>query len=126
VFARERSTGHVSLWPVSAGVERFTARVHGMAVLLSVLLWARPGGEDLLFEYEDQVLALLDRHRGRLLSRVRAIDGGPCEIHLLEFATDQALVDYQNDPDRLALSAMRDQAIERTEVIRVRHISAPG
>jgi uncharacterized protein (DUF1330 family) len=97
-----------------------------MAVLVSVLLWARPGGENLLFEYENQVLALLDRHRGRLLSRVRAIDGGPREIHLIEFATDQALVDYQNDPDRLALSAMRDQAIERTEVIRVRHISAPG
>ncbi len=97
-----------------------------MAVLLSVLLWARPGGEDLLFEYENQVLALLDRHQGMLLSRVRAIDGGPCEIHLIEFGSDQALVDYQNDPDRLALSAMRDQAIERTEVIRVRHVSAPG
>ena len=97
-----------------------------MAVVLSVLLWARPGGEQQLFDYEDQVLALLDRHQGRLLSRVRAIDQGPSEIHLLEFPTEQALVDYQNDPDRLALSAMRDQAIERTEVTRVRHVSAPG
>ena len=97
-----------------------------MAVVLSVLLWARPGGEDLLFEYENRVLALLDRHQGRLLSRVKAIDNGPSEIHLLEFATDQAVVDFQSDPDRLALSAMRDQAIERTEVIRVRHVSAPG
>ncbi len=97
-----------------------------MAVVVSVLLWARPGGEDLLFEYENRVLALLDRHQARLLSRVRAIDGGTCEIHLLEFATDQALVDYQNDPDRLALSAMREQAIERSEVIRVRHVEAPG
>jgi uncharacterized protein (DUF1330 family) len=97
-----------------------------MAVVLSVLLWARPGHEELLFEYESRVLALLDRHQARLLSRVRTIDGGPCETQLLEFATDQALVDYQNDPDRLALSAIRDQAIERTEVIRVRNISAPG
>ena len=97
-----------------------------MAVVLSVLLWARPGGERLLVEYENQALTLLDRHQGRLLSRVRAIDDGPSEIQLLEFATDQALVDYQNDPDRLALSAMRDQAIERTEVIRVSHVSASG
>ena len=97
-----------------------------MAVVLSISLWARPGGERLLFEYENQVLTLLDRHQGRLLSRVRALDDGPSEIQLLEFATDQALVDYQNDPDRLALSAMRDQAIERMQVIRVGHISPPG
>jgi hypothetical protein len=97
-----------------------------VAVVLSVSLWARPGGEQLLFEYENQVLALLDRHQGRLLSRVRAIDDGRCEIQLVESATDQALGDYQNDPDRLALSAMRDRAIERTQVIRVRHVSASG
>jgi hypothetical protein len=47
-----------------------------MSVVLRVLLWARPGGEHLLFEYENQVLALLDRHQGRLLSRVRANDSG--------------------------------------------------
>jgi uncharacterized protein (DUF1330 family) len=115
------------LQPVSVvEFDCFIARVPGMAVVVSVLLWARPGGEDLLFEYENRVLALLDRHQARLLSRVRAIDDGPCEIHLLEFATDQALVDYQNDPDRLALSAMRDQAIERTEIIRVRLVYTPG
>jgi uncharacterized protein (DUF1330 family) len=97
-----------------------------MAVVLSVSLWARPGGEHLLFEYENQVLALLHRHQGRLLSRVSAVDEGPSEIQLLEFGTDQALAEFQSDPDRLALSAMRDQAIERTEVIRVRHVAAPG
>ncbi len=96
-----------------------------MAVVLSVLLWARPDGEQLLFDYENQVLSFLDRHQGRLVSRVRAIGDGPSEIQLLEFATEQALVDFQNDPDRIALSAMRDQAIERTEVIRVKHVSAP-
>jgi uncharacterized protein (DUF1330 family) len=97
-----------------------------MAVVLSVRLWARPGGEQLLFDYENQALALLERHQGRLLSRVRAIDKGPSEIHLLEFVTDQALVEFQNVPDRRALSAMRDQAIERTEVTRVRHMPAAG
>ena len=96
-----------------------------MTVVLSVLLWARPGGEQLLCDYETQVLSLLDRHQGRLLSRVRAIGDGPSEIQLLEFATEQALIDFQNDPDRLVLSAMRDQAIERTEVVRVKHVSAP-
>jgi uncharacterized protein (DUF1330 family) len=96
-----------------------------MSVVLCVLLWARPGGEHLLAEYENQVLALLHRHQGSLLSRVRAIDEGPSEIQLLEFATDQALLDFQNDPYRLALSAMRDEAIERTEVIRVTQCSWP-
>jgi uncharacterized protein (DUF1330 family) len=85
-----------------------------------------PGGEQLLHDYEDQVLALLGRHQGKVLSRVRALDDGPCEIQLLEFASDQALVEFQNDPERLALSAQRDEAIERTRIIRVEHLPASG
>ncbi len=97
-----------------------------MAVVLSALLWAHPGSEQLLFDYENYVLALLERHQGKLLSRVRAINHGISEIQLLEFATDQALNDFQDDPDRLALSAMREQAIQRAEVIRVTPVWPPG
>jgi uncharacterized protein (DUF1330 family) len=96
-----------------------------MTVAICVLLWARPGCEQLLADYENQVLALLSRHEGKVLSRVRALDNGLCEIQIREFASDQALLDFQEDPKRLALSALRDQAIERTRVIRVEHVRAP-
>jgi hypothetical protein len=96
-----------------------------MTVAICVLLWARPGGKQLLADYENQVLAFLSRHEGKVLSRVRALDNGPCEIQILEFASDQALLEFQEDPDRLALSALRGHAIERTQVIRVEHVPAP-
>jgi uncharacterized protein (DUF1330 family) len=97
-----------------------------MTVTICARLWAHPGGEQLLFDYENQVLALLGRHRGKVLWRGRALDNGPCEIQILEFASGQALVDFQNDPERRGLTALRDQAIERTEVISVEQLPTPG
>jgi hypothetical protein len=72
------------------------------------------------------MLALLGRHQGRVLSRVTTLDDGPSEIQIIEFASDQALDGFQNDSDRLALSALRERRIARTDVIRVEHVPAPG
>jgi hypothetical protein len=95
-----------------------------VAVTICVMLWARAGGERLLADYEDQVLAFLGRHQGSVLSRVRVLDDGPCEIQILEFVSDEALAQFQNAPERLALAGLRDKAIERTKVIRVEHLPA--
>ena len=93
-----------------------------MTVTLCVSLWAAPGNERLLVEYEDQVLALLPGHNGRVLQRVRTVDGDtddPFEVHVLEFA-DQASFDaYMTDPRRVALADLRDRAIAQTQVLRV-------
>jgi uncharacterized protein (DUF1330 family) len=58
-------------------------------------------------------------HGARLLARVRAPDDGPTEVQVLEFASEQALSEFKQDPGRVALQALRDRAIERTEIIRV-------
>jgi uncharacterized protein (DUF1330 family) len=93
-----------------------------MAVTLCVSLWAAPGNEGLLVAYEDQVLALLRAHNGRLLQRVRTVDGDaddPFEVHVIEFA-DQASFDaYMTDPRRVALAELRDRALAPTQVLRV-------
>lgn len=52
-------------------------------------------------------------------SRVRALEAGPTEVHILEFASEQALAEFQNDPARLALARLalaplRERAIART------------
>jgi uncharacterized protein (DUF1330 family) len=91
---------------------------------LCVLLYAAPGAEALLVEYEDHVLPLLDAHGGRLLQRLRnapAADG-PFEVHVIEFSSEAALQQYMDDPARHALSESRDRAIARTEVLRVRSV----
>ena len=92
-----------------------------MPVTLFVQLWAVPGHEQLLVDYEDQVLRRLAPHGARILQRVRASDAndGPLEAHILEFPSEIALDAYMADPERLALADLRERAIARTELVRV-------
>jgi uncharacterized protein (DUF1330 family) len=93
-----------------------------VTVVLCVLLWAAPGEQRALGEYEDRVLGLLGGHGARVLSRVRAIDGQPDEVQLLEFPSDDALAAFQDDPRRGELAALRERAVARTEVLRVEQL----
>jgi hypothetical protein len=108
-----------------------------MSVVLCVTLWANPGHEDELVDYEDTVLALLPEHRSRLVARVRteagagdgqkdagggqkdAGAGHPFETQIIEMADDAALESYMRDPRRVAASEVRDRAIARTKIQRV-------
>jgi uncharacterized protein (DUF1330 family) len=92
-----------------------------MTVTLCVLLTPVAGKEAELVAYEDRVLPMLARHGGRMLHRVRRADGGndPYEVHLIDFPDDDAVAAYLEDPERLALAAMRDDAILATRIIRV-------
>jgi uncharacterized protein (DUF1330 family) len=105
-------------WPDARKVPR-------VAIVLCVMLWAVPGREDQLTDYEDRVLALLRQHQARVLTRVRALGEGPTEVQILEFASAQALEDFQHDPQRQALSGLRDEAVARTQLIRVEPVVAP-
>jgi uncharacterized protein (DUF1330 family) len=95
---------------------------------LCVLLWAHPGAEEALTAYEDQVLALIPDHGGRVIQRARSSGAGgyPLEIHTLEFPSPQALDAYMTDGRREALAAERDRAIARTEIIEVDLIHPGG
>jgi uncharacterized protein (DUF1330 family) len=90
-------------------------------VKLCVFLWATPGREAQLVEYEDRVLPLLDAYDARVLQRVRSQDpaAGPFEVQILEFPSEHALDQYMADPTRATLTSLRDAAVARTEVIRV-------
>jgi hypothetical protein len=96
-----------------------------MAITVSALLWARPGREQALISYEDTVLALLDDHRATLVSRLRSdgSDGQPFEIQVFEFPSDLELDEYLGDPRRTALAFERDEAVARTQLIRVERIT---
>jgi uncharacterized protein (DUF1330 family) len=95
-----------------------------MAITLSCMLWARPAREAELVAYEDTVLELLGHHGATLLSRVRSdgADGHPLEVQLLEFPSQTELDAYLADPRRTALSADRDAAVARTELVRVERV----
>jgi aminoglycoside 6'-N-acetyltransferase len=99
-----------------------------MPVTLCVLLWAVPGNENTLIEYEDLVLARLDAYGARVLRRVRNVQSStsPFEVQLIELPTEDALAQFMEDPDRLALSDLRAQGVARTEVITVSNVAASG
>src|ERR1700677_3001333 len=98
---------------------RRAGNVPGMAVALCVILWAVPGREEELVAYEDWVLRLLADHGGLLLTRARALEDGPTEVQVLEFASEQALSEFMSDPQRGARSPLRARRLQRTEVIPV-------
>jgi uncharacterized protein (DUF1330 family) len=95
---------------------------------LCVLLWAHPGAEAALAAYEDTVLRLVPGHGGQVMQRARGSGAGgqPAEIQFLEFPTAAALDGYMNDPRRTALTADRDRAVARTEVIDVELLPPPA
>jgi uncharacterized protein (DUF1330 family) len=89
-----------------------------IVITLCVLLSAIPGREKSLAEYEDRVLALLGDHGGRLIARIRSVDGPWSEVQVIEFASEHGLGSFERDPRRLALSAMRDDSIASTVLVR--------
>lgn len=90
-----------------------------MPVVLCVLLWAASGEQQALVEYEDRVLRLLAAHRARVLTRVRAVEGQPDEVQVLEFPSEDALAAFLDDPARTELASLRERAVARSEVLRV-------
>jgi uncharacterized protein (DUF1330 family) len=99
-----------------------------VSLTLCVLLWARPGTEDGLIAYEDEVLRLVPEHGGRVLQRARSggTGGQPLEIQFLEFPSAAALDAYMTDDRRTSLAAERDRVIAQTEVIQVRLAPDPA
>jgi uncharacterized protein (DUF1330 family) len=90
-----------------------------MSITLCVMLWASQGRTQQLAEYEDCVLPRLAAYGARLLTRVSSLEGGPTEVQVLEFPSEDALEKFQNDPERLALAGLRTESIARTEILRV-------
>lgn len=56
-------------------------------------------------DYETRVLALLGNHGGKILERLRSIDG-KSEVHLLHFSDACALEAFRADPARIALQEL--------------------
>lgn len=92
------------------------------SLTLCALVWARPGQEERLIEYERQVLGLLPAHGARVLHRAVNADREPTqplEVQLLEFPSGAAFNAYLDDPTRRLLAEFRDDFIERTSVFPV-------
>ena len=100
-----------------------------MSLTLCVLLWARPGAEDGLIAYEDQVLGLVPGRGGQVLQRARGTGTGgqPLENQLPEFPSARALDAFMTDGRRRSLAGERDRGISKTEITEVKLVPpVPG
>ena len=91
-------------------------------VILCVELWARPGAEQSLIAYEDEVLnVILPDHGGTVIARARSMElgPGPFEVQLLAFSSERDLESCLADERRVKMTAHRDRVIARTIVFRV-------
>lgn len=98
-----------------------------MPITFAVLLWPREGREGEFLAYEDDALALLREHGGRLLSRVRRLEAGdhanPFEIHVIELPDEAARERFEADPRRAALADRREASVAQTVMWRVEDVT---
>ncbi len=94
--------------------------VAAMLTLVAIVEYA-DGAETAGQRYEDTVLALLDRHGGRLERRLRGTDGRS-EVHVIIFAARTGYESFLVDPERAALRADLGDAAPTTRVIEVTEV----
>ncbi|GGU28590.1 GNAT family N-acetyltransferase [Streptomyces lavendofoliae] len=85
------------------------------AFLLAVLLDHPADAVEDALAYEEEALALLPRHGGRLERRLRTADG-LSEVHLVRFPSEEAYRAYLADPDRTPDGRITARVLEVTEV----------
>ena len=105
----------------NCAIRRDACHPSTMTQTMYVFLWAHPGMEHALSDYEDAVLGLVADHGGNVVHRTwtDGTEGQPLEIQLSEWPSAAALDAYMADPRRTALSADRERAIARTEIVPV-------
>jgi uncharacterized protein (DUF1330 family) len=89
--------------------------IDAMLVVVAVL-YVRPGAEEVFADFEEQALAILHEHGGRLERAVRPVCAAdaPHEIHVLTFPSQSVFDAYRGDPRLAALASPRQSAVEKT------------
>ncbi|MFI6779587.1 hypothetical protein [Micromonospora sp. NPDC050276] len=90
----------------------------GVLTLVAIVEYAG-GAEAAGQRYEDAVLALLERHGGRLERRLHGTDG-QTEVQVIQFDSQAGYESFLADPDRAALRAALGDSAPTTRVIEVR------
>ncbi|MDG4823848.1 GNAT family N-acetyltransferase [Asanoa sp. WMMD1127] len=109
-----REPGDRPGWPGQVWLERPPS---GLLLVAIVEMTEAEAGR----RYEDEVLALLGRHRGTLERRTRDA-AGTTEVHLIRFADRAGYESFMRDPERLAHREAIADAAPTTRVIEVRDI----
>ena len=94
---------------------RGAAEIDAMLVVV-VVLYARPGAEEAFADFEEQALAILREHGGRLERAVRPVRAAdaPHDIHVLTFPSQSVFDAYRGIRRLAVLASLRQSAVEKT------------
>jgi hypothetical protein len=90
-------------------------------LLVVAIVEMAPGHTTAGQQYEDAVLALLERHGATIERRMRGLDS-PTEVHVIRFRSRAGYDSFMIDPDRLAHREKIGDAAPTTRVIEVRDL----
>ena len=88
--------------------------------MINVLVTLEVKNFTLLSEFESKAVQIMHSHSGRMVKAFeteRNTDNSGQEVHLLEFLSMDAFDAYRSDPLLLKYAALRNEAIDSTNVI---------
>lgn len=110
--------------PVHHGKRPDPGAIAGPSAPAHYLVIARVpvAGVELFADYERTVTPLLHEHGGTLKQRLVSVDR-TVEAHLIEFVSDERLLDYSADPRRLEADPLLQRSKAEVEVLNVVHMA---
>jgi uncharacterized protein (DUF1330 family) len=97
-----------------------------MAFFITQLIYIHPGAEKIFDEFEAVAIPLIAKYGGTLMLRIRpepaaiieASDDPPYEVHLVEFPTESAFLQFMKDEERKRFLHLKEQAIRSSVLIK--------
>src|SRR6476620_4481760 len=95
-------------------------------ILITQLIYVQPGQEAVFEEFESMAMPLIPKYNGKILLRVRPPEAAyiesaiepPYEIHLVEFSSENDLVNFMNDETRKAFLHLKEQSVRASLLIK--------
>ena len=95
-------------------------------IFITQLIYIIDGEETIFDQFEDIAIPAIARYNGRLLLRVRPSEDAyiessiekPYEIHLVEFETENDLVNFIEDEERIRFLHLKNQSIKSAILIK--------
>ena len=97
-----------------------------MALCYLVSIFLHPGTDEVLRQYEQHVVPVMQRHDGEILYVLKPTktptDGEADEMQLLAFESEQGFLSFRRDPELQQFGYLREAAVKHTHCVTLRAI----
>jgi len=95
-------------------------------IYITQLVYIKDGQENVFHEFENIAMPIISKYNGRLLLRIRPAENNfiehhidkPYEIHLVEFESEQDLLNFSKDEERKQFLHLKEQSVKSILLIK--------